>query len=144
MADTKHLLPSCRLAALPSKAFYGAKYMIQQCSTLRPLVTYRSNYPDINTASIMGCCTPSIVSETSAVLHLPSNMLLEALPGECCRKWRSNHGVLQLLRPSIAKRNLIDKCVSPDTCQIIMTPQIPTHLPNCRIGANTRTRTISP
>ena len=40
MAETKHLLPSCPLAALPSNAFYGAKFTIQQCNTLKLVVSY--------------------------------------------------------------------------------------------------------
>lgn len=40
LADTKYpVLNSC-LVALPSSAFYGAKYTIQRCSTLRLVVTY--------------------------------------------------------------------------------------------------------
>ena len=38
MADKKHIPPSCHLVALPSQAFYGAEFTIQQCNTLRLVV----------------------------------------------------------------------------------------------------------
>ena len=103
-----------------------------------------STYSDNNTASIMSWCTPSIVSKTYVDLQILDRMLLKAVLQECCRKGWSNHGVLQWLRPSIAERNLTDKYVVHDTCQIMMVPQIPTHMSNYRLDANTRTRITSP
>ena len=134
--------PSCCIAV--SRCPWRCVNEYQQCSTLS-LVTTSYNYCHIiqtTTLFLTWCyCIQSIVSETHMGLQLIANGL-EASSGHGAA---SDGAIMAFfittIKRSFAKRNLLGKCLHPQTCQIIITLQLP--VPNYRIDANTHTRISS-
>ena len=92
MAGTKHpnraSIPCIAILSFLRRKIYDTT--MEHLDTCRDVM---STSPDNNTASIISCCTPSIVSEMYVEPELPANMLQKAFLREYCHKWRSNHGV---------------------------------------------------
>ena len=145
MADNERLLLYNCIAGLNNLMRRRHKY--QLCSTLSFVVTSNKHYELIVLIVPLltwCCCIQSIVSEMYVDLELIANTLTFSKNGA------ANGGAIialcttKIIKHYIAKRNLLDECLHPHTCQILTTLQIPAHVPNCHIDANTHARTKSP
>ena len=100
------------------------------------------------------CCIQLFVWEINVDLRYTTTynveLITNKLPTMFLRMGAVNGGAIMAffiattIKCSTAKLNLLDKCLRPYTCQIIITLQMPAHVPNYRIDANTRARTNSP